>query len=111
MPLKESEYVKIRATVPLADAERVRQAMAKAGAGKQGHYSHCSSSYSSLGRFTPAVGARPTVGSLGQAEEVPEETIEMLCHRDLVSAVIAALRAVHPYEEPAIDILPRLELE
>ena len=108
--LKSSPYVKIRTSVPTSFANKVRQAMGDAGAGNQGNYSHCSSSYSSTGRFMPLVGADPAIGEVGKAQAVKEEIIEMLCHQDLVAKVISAIKLTHPYEEPAIDILPRLEL-
>lgn len=109
--LKESDYVKICTAVPVKNAEAVRQAMGDAGAGMQGNYSHCGSSYLTTGRFTPLTGANPAIGSIGKPEEVEEEMIEMLCHKDKVEAVIAALKKAHPYEEPAIDVVPRLEIE
>jgi hypothetical protein len=108
--LKQSDFVKIRTAVPVESAEKVRRAMGDAGAGVQGNYSHCSGSYLSMGRFTPLSGANPAIGQIGKPEEVQEEIIEMLCHVDNVSDVIAALKKAHPYEEPAIDILPRLEI-
>ncbi len=111
MPLIESEFVKIKTAVPLPQAEAVRNAMGNAGAGIQGNYSHCSGSYSSVGRFTPTDGAQPAIGQIGKPEEVPEETIEMLCHKDNVAQVIAALKRAHPYEEPPIDIIPRFEMK
>ncbi|MDD5342077.1 MAG: hypothetical protein PHI73_01975 [Patescibacteria group bacterium] len=108
--LKESDYVKIQTAVPVQYAERVRQAMGDAGAGVQGNYSHCSGSAKSVGRFTPLEGAHPAIGAIGKPEEVEEENIEMLCHKEKVKEVIAALKKAHPYEEPPIDIMARLEV-
>ena len=108
--LKQSDFVKIRTAVPVDSAEKVRHAMGDAGAGVQGNYAHCSSSYLSIGRFTPLAGANPAIGKIGEPEEVQEEIIEMLCPVDKVKEVIVALKKAHPYEEPAIDILPRLEI-
>ena len=108
--LKQSDFVKIITAVPVADAEKVRQAMGDAGAGMQGNYSHCSGSYLSVGRFTPLAGANPAIGQIGKPEEVQEETIEMLCHIDKVEEVVAALKKAHPYEEPAIDIIQRIDI-
>ncbi len=109
--LKESEYFKITTAVPIESADKVRQVLGDAGAGVQGNYSHCSGSYGSTGRFTPKQGARPAIGTIGQPEEVKEEIIEMLCHKDKLSAVVKALKAAHPYEEPPIDIMKRYEVE
>ena len=108
--LKESDYVKIKVTVPVNKAAIVREALGKAGAGKQGNYNYCSSSSATMGRFQPLSGAKPAIGSVGKLEEIPEEMIETICHKDLVAKVIKAVKEVHPYEEPAIDIIPRLEI-
>jgi len=108
--LKQSKQVLIRTAVPAIDAEKVRQTMGDVGAGRQGNYSHCSGSYLSTGRFIPLSGSSPAIGKIGQPEEVQEEIIEMLCHVDRVGEVIIALKQSHPYEEPAIDIIPRLEI-
>lgn len=109
--LAESEFVLIRTAVPAADASKVRVAMGEAGAGKQGNYAHCSGSYASVGRFLPLSGANPAIGKVGELQEVKEEVIEMLCHKNLLEKVVAALRAIHPYEEPPIDILARYEIK
>ena len=108
--LKESDYVQVRTAVPVDGASMVRKAMGDAGAGQQGNYSHCSGSYSSTGRFTPLEGANPTIGEVGKPEEVKEEIIEVLCHKDKVEQVIKAMIEAHPYEHPPLDIFPRLEI-
>jgi hypothetical protein len=110
MPLRESEFVLIHTAVPIAQAEAVRKAMGEAGAGEMGNYEHCSGSFRITGRFIPLEGAHPAIGEVGKSEVVEEEAIRMLCHKDKVSEVIKALKAAHPYEDPPIDIFPRLEL-
>lgn len=52
----------------------------------------------------PEEGAHPTIGQVGKMEAVVEERIEVVCARDAVSDVVAAIKAVHPYEEVALDI-------
>ena len=108
--LKESDFVKIRIAVPLEQAAKIRDSLAMAGAGVQGKYEHSSSSTHQIGRFKPSVGARPAIGKIGRLEEVEEELIETICHKDLVEKVITAIKKIHPYEEPAIDIMPRYDI-
>lgn len=108
--LKKSKFLLIRTAVPVFGVAKVREAIAKAGAGEQGNYTHCSGSYRSIGRFLPMPGAHPTIGKVGKLEEVEEEIIETLCQEDLVKKVIEALKKAHPYEHPAIDIMPRFEV-
>ena len=109
--LKESNYVKIMVGVPIKDADKVRKAMADADAGVQGNYSNCSFSCVGIGRFLPLAGANPSIGKVGESEEVKEEVIATICHKDILEKVIDSIKKVHPYEEPAIDIIDRLELE
>jgi len=101
-----SNNVKIVVTVPESHADAVRQAMAEAGAGKVGNYTNCSFSSKGVGRFMPQVGANPTIGEVGKPEAVEEERIEMVCPREILTNVIAAIKKVHPYEEIASDIYP-----
>ena len=107
--LKESDYFKIKVTVPKVNVEEVRNVLGKAGAGKMGNYEHCSYSYPVEGNFRPLVGANPTIGTIGELETVEEVCIETICHKDILERVIAELKRVHSYEEPAIDIIPRFE--
>jgi putative NIF3 family GTP cyclohydrolase 1 type 2 len=41
---------------------------------------------------------------VGDVEEVPETRVEMVLPRSRRDAVLSALRAAHPYEEPAFDL-------
>ncbi len=106
----ESDYVRLVICTPTTHADIVRSALGDAGAGEQGNYSHCSSSYRSTGRFIPLTGADPAVGTIGVLETVAEETIVTICHKDKLKDVIAAVKKVHPYEEVPIDIIPRFEV-
>ncbi len=95
---------KVVVFVPEANEVSVREAMSKAGAGGIGNYRECSFSTAGVGGFRPVQGAKPTVGSIGQREEVPERRLEMMVEGDILPLVIAAMRQAHPYEEPAFDV-------
>lgn len=45
---------------------------------------------------------------LSPLEYVEEEKLEVVCDVDKPKNVLVQLRKVHPYEEPAIDIVPLL---
>ncbi|MDQ0870561.1 hypothetical protein QFZ70_003034 [Arthrobacter sp. V1I9] len=87
--------------VPRTHTEPVLKAIGDAGAGWIGNYSHCSFVTPGTGRFTAHDGATPYRGRVGAPEEVSEDRIECVVERHALSAVVAALRAAHPYEEPA----------
>ena len=91
--------------VPREDAERVVDAMAAAGAGSLGEYARCAFTGEGVQTFTPGERAHPAVGTPGERHTGPEARVEMVAPRALRDRVLAAARAVHPYEEPAVDVL------
>jgi dinuclear metal center YbgI/SA1388 family protein len=91
--------------VPHADAERLRAAITEAGAGSLGDYDSCTFTTPGEGRFRPLEGARPTIGRVGEVEVVAESRVEAVFPRARRREVVAAMRAAHPYEEPAYDVL------
>jgi dinuclear metal center YbgI/SA1388 family protein len=90
--------------VPPEDAEAVRAAVFEAGAGHIGDYSHCSWSVTGIGQFLPHDGASPAVGRIGAVERVTEDRVEVVAPAQARAQVLSAMRAAHPYEEPAFDI-------
>jgi dinuclear metal center YbgI/SA1388 family protein len=90
--------------VPIDHVDAVRAAMARVGAGTIGEYTHCSFEVVGSGTFMPGERARPRVGSRGTLERVTECRLEKVCSTGNLPAVIAAIRASHPYEEPAFTI-------
>ena len=96
---------KLTTYVPVAEADRVRAALADAGAGRIGDYDQASFSTPGEGRFRPLEGATPVVGSVGTPEVVEEVRVEVVLPRGLRGPVVASLLAAHPYEEPAYDLV------
>ena len=105
----EAGLYKLCCYVPEAALDAVKDAVFAAGAGRQGRYDRCCWQVAGQGQFRPLAGSNPHLGSQGQVETVTEFRVEMLCPGECVAAVVAALRAAHPYEEPAFDLV-RLEV-
>jgi dinuclear metal center YbgI/SA1388 family protein len=102
---------KIVTFVPVGPAiTAVHESLAAAGAGEIGDYSHCSFASAGTGQFKPLGGAQPTIGEVGKLERVAETRLEMVLPRDRRAAVVSALRAAHPYEEPAFDVVELADL-
>lgn len=106
----DTKIVKLVIFVPVSHADRVRQALGDAGAGKIGNYDFCSFSSRGIGRFRGNQDAHPVVGTAGTMEAVEEERIEALVPRAVLQDVIKKVKAVHPYEEVAFDIYPLEEV-
>lgn len=104
-PAAVPALVKVVTFVPSAHVQRVIDAMATAGAGRLGDYERAAFLSEGTGTFRPLAGANPAVGSVGRVEQVAETRVEMAVSPSQVPGVVAALRAAHPYEEPAYDLL------
>ncbi len=91
--------------VPVDDTDAVLDALFAAGAGAIGDYTECAFVTPGTGQFRPGAAANPTIGALGALERVPENRVEVTFPRALRAQVVAALRAGHPYEEPAFHVV------
>ena len=94
--------------VPAEALEAVRDALFAAGAGRIGEYERCSWYTDGTGTFLAGSRTDPAVGQRGVEERVPELRLETVFPEERHDQVVAALRAAHPYEEPAFDVYPLL---
>ncbi|WP_192036290.1 NGG1p interacting factor NIF3 [Halomonas sp. YLGW01] len=89
--------------VPAEHAETVKEAVFASGAGRIGDYEACCFQTPGIGQFRPLDGADPHIGRVGELERVEELKIELVCEDARIRDAVAALRAAHPYEEPAFE--------
>ena len=94
--------------VPPEALDAVRDAVFAAGAGRIGDYERCSWYTEGTGTFFGGEATDPSVGEKGREERLPELRLETVFPEERTDDVIAALRAAHPYEEPAFDVYPLL---
>jgi len=106
--LRMSERLMLVVTVPPDNVAAVLDAIAQAGGGRTGHYTHCAFTNPGSGRFRPNEAAKPHLGTVGAINSEAEVRIETFCDRKAGKAVVAAIREAHPYEEPVIYIVPLL---
>ncbi len=95
---------------PRDATESVLQAVFGAGAGAIGDYEECAFVTHGTGQFRPVRGARPALGRLDEVTHVEEDRVELVLPRGLRGGVVAALRAAHPYEEPAFHVIETASL-
>lgn len=102
--VESADTVKVVTFVPEGSVELVTGALAAAGAGSIGNYEHCSYRTLGTGTFWPNEGATPATGDGGRLNREPEVRVEMIAPAVARDAVVRALVAAHPYEEPAFDV-------
>ncbi|MFH1670549.1 MAG: hypothetical protein ABIA92_03090 [Patescibacteria group bacterium] len=105
----DPKFYQLIIITPLDAAAGVREAIGKAGAGSIGNYDYCSFSVQGTGRFRPNENAKPAIGTKGKIEEVAEERVEVIVSAEIIKDVLEAVLDVHPYEEPAIHVIPMID--
>lgn len=90
--------------VPLANADTVRKAMFKAGAGGIGNYDNCSFNINGTGTFRAGENASPYIGEIGETHFENEVRISVIFQKHLTNEILSALKAAHPYEEVAYEL-------
>lgn len=95
---------KLAVYVPTTHVEKVKESLAKAGAGHIGNYSNCSFSTQGIGNFKPLEGTNPYIGQIGEVEFVEEVKIETIVPQRVLGGVINSMLNAHPYEEVAYDL-------
>lgn len=107
-PSYTEKYCKITVFVPQGHEDQVRDAMAQAGAGWIGNYSHCTFQTAGTGTFKALEGANPFIGQVGELEKAEEFRLETIVPERIVGKVVKAMLKAHPYEEVAYDLYPLL---
>jgi dinuclear metal center YbgI/SA1388 family protein len=103
---KPDQLRKLVVFVPTDHAEALRNALFQSGAGQIGAYDECSFSAEGVGTFRGGEGTNPFVGNRGDRHHEPEVRVEAIYHVPNERAILAAMKAAHPYEEVAYDLYP-----
>ena len=97
---------KLEIFIPESHLEALRQALRRVDAGHIGKYDSCLSYSRVTGCWRPLEGTHPYLGRIGAVSEETELKVEVTCLREKVDETLSAIRAVHPYEEPVINVIP-----
>ena len=90
---------------PETSLEAVKTAVFAAGAGRIGNYDQCCWQVAGQGQFRPLKGSDPAIGVQDDLETLQEYRVEMVCAPGCIRAAVEAMKAAHPYEEPAWHVL------
>lgn len=103
--IPQSQTIKKLTTfVPKNEAEILRTALFKAGAGSIGNYSDCSFNVEGIGTFNGNELSSPTKGEKGSLHKEEETQISVTYAKHLESKILKALFNTHSYEEVAYEI-------
>lgn len=91
--------------VPQDGLEAVKAALFEAGAGRIGNYDRCCWQIRGQGQFRPLPGSDPAIGEHQALTALEEWKVELVCEDVLIKAAVQALKAAHPYEEVAYEVV------
>ena len=102
---KNETLKKLFTFVPVEFAENVRSAIFNAGGGHISNYSECSFNMAGQGTFKPGETSNPFTGKRGIRHTEEEIKMEMIFPAWQEQNILKAMKAAHPYEEVAYDII------
>lgn len=103
IPTKYESYSKLTIYAPITHVEIIRNAMANAGVGQIGNYTHCTFTTQGIGSFKPLDGSKPYLGNINELSLVEEVKLEGIINSDSLHNVLELVKVVHPYEEMVYD--------
>jgi len=90
---------------PIENAEEVRTALFKAGAGNIGNYDFCSFNTEGFGTYRGNENSNPVIGEKGKLHTEKETFISVIYEKHIEQNILSALFNAHSYEEVAYDIV------
>lgn len=102
----EDRYCKVEIFLPESHFPALQQALQAVDAGHIGGYDCCLSYSPVMSCWRPLAGTTPYLGTQGEISREPEWKVEVTCKRENVDRTVEAIKAVHPYEEPVINVIP-----
>lgn len=105
-----ADHIKLETYIPEDYLRQLQDVFREIGAGKIGCYDSCLSYSRVAGTWRPLEGANPYNGEVGEISVGEEIKVEVVIDADRAAETVAAVRRIHPYEEPVINLIPLLPL-
>lgn len=104
------EYFKLEIFIPEANFRQLQKTLQEVDAGHIGRYDSCLSYSRVTGTWRPLAGTNPYIGTENEISEEPELKVEVTCKAENLRQTMEAVKTVHPYEEPVINVIPLFQV-
>lgn len=104
----DAEFLKLEIFIPKTHFTALQQALCSVDAGHIGNYDCCLSYSEVHGCWRPLPGTHPYQGEENQLCWGTEYKVEVCCTAQRLDETLKAVKQIHPYEEPVINVLPLL---
>ncbi len=99
------KYCKLEIFIPGTHFPQLREVLMRVDAGHIGSYDCCLSFSPVMSTWRPLEGTDPFIGKTGEISEEPELKVEVTVKKECLRETVEAVKAVHPYEEPVINVI------
>jgi hypothetical protein len=106
--MDDGDILKVRVHVPLGSEDAIMDAVDAVMEPVYPGYERVFSVCRATGTWRPVEGSHPFKGETGRIEVADESILEFAVRGRDVRAAVSAIAVAHPYEEPAIDIIPMI---
>ena len=104
----DRSFLKLEIYIPETHLGALQTALQSVDAGHIGNYDCCLSYSRVMGTWRPLAGTSPYIGTEGTISCEPELKVEVTIRAERLPETMAAVKSVHPYEEPVINVIPLL---
>ena len=98
-------FFKLEIFIPESHFEKLRDVLQSVDAGHIGNYDCCLSYSKVIGTWRPIAGTDPYIGKENEISEEEELKVEVTLRGEKLDETLQAIKAVHPYEEPVINVI------
>lgn len=102
------KFCKLEIFIPETHLKQLQTALQNVDAGHIGNYDSCLSYNKVVGTWRPLQDARPYSGKYNETSEEVELKVEVRIESENIEKTIQAIKNIHPYETPVINIIPLL---
>jgi hypothetical protein len=99
------KFFKLEIFIPETHFAELRKVLQSVDAGHIGNYDSCLSYSRVISTWRPLPGTDPFIGNEGVISEEEELKVEVTVNGNRLDETIAAIKEVHPYEEPVINVI------
>lgn len=104
--MTDFKYCKLEIFIPETHLPALQRALQEVDAGHIGSYDCCLSYSPVTGCWRPLAGTSPYLGTVGEISSEPELKVEVTCLTERADLTVDAVKGIHPYEEPVINVIP-----
>lgn len=105
------QFCKLEIFIPKTHLSQLQSALQNVDAGHIGNYDSCLSYSEVIGTWRPLENAKPYLGKVDNISQEPELKVEVRILAENLNITLKAIKRIHPYETPVINIIPLLNEE